>query len=718
MSEHDLSDSEWLEISSNQSDNDSLSDSSNSDLPSMPPSRRSSMSVGSSLDGQIDAWEGFADNSPEESIADDLVIADVAAAEQAGPRVADEQLVTAALEQSLVGTLGASRSSSLGVSSTVHNSLRDLRLSFPDPITSSRDELNRSYEAVSSSETNCITDDDSNSPMTTAFPGDVLPLATVKHESGDYIPSQPHLSASAPEPVPVYWWDGRQIKDFDLVLYGSTSQSRDFAQWLLSIIATGGILLSYKEQSRRRPIADVDDPSSQTSGRPSLAIVSLPSSIPRLPKHTLYLPVLFPGTDNHPEHDSQACQSWTLLDIPAVRTLRLIKDSESQIVVDSVETRKMVDPQLVYRELCPLLSPQAKKPFGVLEQLRPVHAVTFVALLSLIVGFTVNTVFRLPSMAPPPTVAPVVPAHTTPSTLWNMFGTTSNSSVAPLATDSPTGNMAIMPSTLKDFALAVFNPAATTTFLQVGSTSAAPSTPSGACRSGSTGSPVAECKLMTGPEKAKSTKDVILRPSTALSNSPSSKAPVHTPSVGGNMGKVSALPIDKSAPVTSLSLKLVDSLSEVVDSTMKALEEVVGRDFKELMGALDDLMRAIGRQAAMIATDSKSRAQILRERLQYRNERAKGKARELKEMGEQFVSRAGERLKARAEIAKTRAHSLRRSFMTTTVWRTYSHAHGELAEELETKKSKRRDRKRERRVGSLFAKLKERRDHRRQRVVT
>ncbi|KAJ7603791.1 hypothetical protein DFH06DRAFT_1256108, partial [Mycena polygramma] len=526
---------------------------SNSDLPSMPPSRRSSMSVGSALDGQIDAWEGFADDSPDESIPDDLVVADVAAAEQAGP-LADEQLVTAALEQSLVGTLSASRSSSLGVSST----------------------------AVSSSETHCITDDDSNSPMTTAFPGDVLPLATVKDESGD------HLRASPIYPGPP----------------GASAclLSRDFAQWLLSIIATGGILLSYKEQS-------------QTNCR------CLPS--------------------------------WTLLDIPAVRTLRLIKDSESQIVVDSVETRKMVDPQFVYRELCPLLSPQAKKSFGVLS-------ITFVALLSLIMGFAPSTQSSVCLRWHPLRLLPLLSLHTHALHVWNMFGTTSNSSVAPLATAPPTGSVAIMPH--DDFSPGRLD-------------LAAPSTSSGACRSGTTGSPVGECKQMTWPEKGKSTKDVILRPSTALSTHrlPST---VHTPSVGGNMGKVSALPIDKSAPVTSLSLKLVDSLSEVVDSTMKALEEVVGRDFKELMGALDDLMRAIGRQAAMIATDSKSRAQILRER----------ESGELKEMGEQFVSRAGERLKARAEIAKTRAHS--------------------------------RDRKRERRVGSLFAKLKERRDNRKQRVVT
>lgn len=335
-----------------------------------------------------------------------------------------------------------------------------------------------------------------------------------------------------------------------------------------------------------------------------------------------------------------------------------------------------------------------------------------VALLSLIMGFAVNTVFRSPSLVPPPAVAPIAPAHTTPSTFWNMFGTSSNSSVAPLSTAAPTGNVAIMPSTLREFALAVFNPATTTPPVEVGSISVAPS-PSGAC--GGTG----EGKPVTWSEKTKSTKDVILRPSTALSNPlPPKSPPTHTPSVGGNIGKVTPLPVDKSAPVTSLSLKVADSLSEVVDATMKALEEVVGRDLKELMAALDDLMRAIGRQATLIVADSKSRAQILRERLHHRNERAKEKARELKQMGGQFVSFAGERFKARAEIAKTRAHSLKKSFMSTTVWRTYAQAHGEWVEKLETKRGKRRDRKRERKVGSLFAKLKERRENRKKRGVS
>lgn len=343
--------------------------------------------------------------------------------------------------------------------------------------------------------------------------------------------------------------------------------------------------------------------------------------------------------------------------------------------------------------------------------------ISSVALLSLIMGFAVNTAFRSPPLVPAATIVALTPpAQTTPSTFWGMFATTPNSSVAPLSTASSAGNMAIMPSTLKDFALAVFNPATTTPSVQVASISVAPS-PSGACGSGTTGSPVGECKLMTWSEKTKSTKDIIVRPPTALSNPQLAKAPpTHTPSVGGTVVKVSALPVEESA-VTSLSLKFTDSLSEIAEMTMKALEEVVAREFRELKNALDALMRAIGRQTTMLVEESKSRAQILRERLQYRNERAKGKARELKQMGEQFVSVAGERLKARAEIAKTRAHSLKKSLMSTSMWHTYAEAHGEWAEKLAAKRGKRRDGKRERK-GGLFAKLKERRENRKKRVST
>ncbi|KAF7330556.1 hypothetical protein MVEN_02495500 [Mycena venus] len=371
--------------------------------------------------------------------------------------------------------------------------------------------------------------------MTTDFPGDEPPLsqecssAPLKDEHGDLRCKLEPLSGPDPLPTPVYWWDGRQIKDFDLVLYGSTSQSRDFAQWLLSILATGGVVLSYKDRLSHKTTGngDVVAPSSQTSDRPSLAIISLPASLGRLPDHTVYLPVVFPVKDTSVTGglvDSlKPYESWSLLDSPP-------------IFVDGVETRNMVNPRIVYRELGPLLPYNTKKPFG-LER-----AVTVVGLLLMIMGFAVNTVFRIPTPGPTPATAPVAPAQTTLSTFWNMFGTAPNSSVAPLSTAAPTGNMAIMPSTLKEMALAVFNPATTTPSVQVSSLSVAPP-PSDACGSGTTGSPIGECKVKTRSEKEKSTKDVIIRPPTSLSNPSSPKAAAtHTPSVNSNIRKAAPAP--------------------------------------------------------------------------------------------------------------------------------------------------------------------------------
>lgn len=179
LSEADsLSDSDWLDISSSKDsdDNDSVSSraSDRDELDFGPPSRRSSISIGSSRDGEIEAWEGFADESEDESVAqDDLIGIDVAALPPAlrtsatTPRkveimtsdrfnldrdtIEEEQRVKAALDQSMIGTLSASRTSS-GHASTVQNSMRDLRLSFPDPLTSSRDELSISFREQSSPE--------------------------------------------------------------------------------------------------------------------------------------------------------------------------------------------------------------------------------------------------------------------------------------------------------------------------------------------------------------------------------------------------------------------------------------------------------------------------------------------------------------------------------------------------------------------------------------
>lgn len=172
MSELDAiySDSDWLDISSGRESDDNVSlsdqDSDRDEISSVTRSRRSSFSTESSLGGEVEAWEGFVSDSGEEALDASPLGAEPIAAEfipntteiVIDPSAAEEdKRVKEALDQSFVGTLIASRSSTGGPhNSSAHTSIRDLRLSFPDPLTS-RDDLNGSYQDVPSSVPNIVT---------------------------------------------------------------------------------------------------------------------------------------------------------------------------------------------------------------------------------------------------------------------------------------------------------------------------------------------------------------------------------------------------------------------------------------------------------------------------------------------------------------------------------------------------------------------------------
>jgi hypothetical protein len=227
MSEVDsLSDSDWLDISSNREsdDNDSVSSrDSDHEGGSLPPSRRSSISVGSSRDGDVEAWEGLADDSADEGNFDSYsthLVASAADGVEQGQLseterdIADEQRVKDALDQSMIGTLSASRtSSSAGHSSTVHSSLRDLRLSFPDPLTSSRDELIKSYDVSPSEATfSASNDEDTTSPCDTPSP-------SLDKDPGSFTtPEVPHDQTQAN--------DTYVHRELDVVMYGSAFPMR------------------------------------------------------------------------------------------------------------------------------------------------------------------------------------------------------------------------------------------------------------------------------------------------------------------------------------------------------------------------------------------------------------------------------------------------------------------------------------------------------------
>jgi hypothetical protein len=135
------------------------------------------------------------------------------------PEIAEEQRVKEALDQSLVSTLSASRSGS----GSTHNSLRDLRLSFPDPLTSSKDELHRSYNNISSSETHSTSSDLATdivcdeSPDSDDVTAEILVDPLSNHDQ-DSFASTPDISHQTLRFSP-----GDNKAEFEIILYGSPS---------------------------------------------------------------------------------------------------------------------------------------------------------------------------------------------------------------------------------------------------------------------------------------------------------------------------------------------------------------------------------------------------------------------------------------------------------------------------------------------------------------
>ncbi|KAF5382101.1 hypothetical protein D9615_004332 [Tricholomella constricta] len=696
MSEGDsLSDSDWLDISSNREsdDNDSVmsGDSDRNDVGFMPLSRRSSMSIGSSRDGDVEAWEGFVDDSSDEdarhivprlaiseaaAVTDESVMGAMGALELtigAEQDLVEEQRVKEGLDQSLISTLSASRSST----ASTHTSLRDLRLSFPDPLTSSRDELNRSYEDVSPSETTfSATDVPTDDAAIAEFPD-----APICKEDPGSLSIQPEVTGHT---VKAHLEDTET--EFEVVLYGSSSSIKwSFVQdvvrkaVLVSSLTLTDVTSSTDEPTRYLhlqpttggvssvshciPVHDrtddaktVDAPTLQEIvKRPSLAVLYLPAAIHALPDHTLYLPVLIPSTS--PTADSwsraTATSDWNTLSIPTNKIARLGVDSAAPIF-DSMDISK-VQHMRAHRLFQRLLSEAKKRQVKSLaDHLSPVHAVTLFALMSLIVGFAMNTAFRR-SSTPSPTTTTATPA----TTFWGMFGPEVNHTSIFTTTSTPAV------TTNKEFSLSIFNPGTTSLSITsndqqpVASTSATPQVDGGHCR-----------PSMSWTDKAKSATDVIVRPGTQLS--------VETkPSM---TMLPSSLRFDGPSGSKSLSV-VVNSLSEVLDLRVSRLRN----DLDELVESLDELSRAIRRQTKKRVDLSKGKAKEIRERVQYRHDRARGKAKELRKKGEEIIYAAGEQFIGRTNIARKKARDISINVANSQTWLTYQKVHAEWVARLKEK---------------------------------
>ncbi|GLB40451.1 hypothetical protein LshimejAT787_0803220 [Lyophyllum shimeji] len=702
MSEGDsLSDSDWLDISSNREsdDNDSLmSGDSEREGVRMPLSRRSSISVGSSRDGDVEAWEGFVEDSGDEevsfkppaaTISDPTAVAiesSMGASEltaSIGHDPAEEQRVKDALDQSLISTLSGSRSSA----GSTNTSIRDLRLSFPDPLTSPRDELNGSYEDVSPSKTDVIATDVATDNAvdagnaTTDFPD--MPLC--KEDPGS-ISSTPVV---AEHEVPVYPEDNKF--GFDIVLYGSSSPNKwSFVQTLvqkavlvnditvtdmmtgsderirylhLQSKTSGPLRISHWLPIHDRTESDnaADAPNFQALvNRPSLAILYLPAAVQVVPDHTLYLPVLVPSTSPATDDLSRAkaVNDWKALSIPPNKVARLGLGVGSPIFDgrDIGEVQDLRAHRLFQRLLCEM----RKRPVKFLpDRLGAVHAVTLFALMSLIFGFTMNTAFRRSSVLTPTTSSAPPPSA---STLWGSFGPEVNTSAS--ATTARANAPAV--TTHKDFSLSIFNPG--TTSLSITSYNKRPQV---ASASSAAQVQASHSKPSTGTDMARSAEDTL---------SSETKLPTDTKTSMVVVPSAFKFEGPSGSKSTALSL-VVDSLSEVLDVRVARLRN----DLDELIESLDELGRAISRQTKKRVDLSKGKAREFRERVQYRHDRARGRAKELKKKGEEIIYSAGEHLIGRTKVAKQRARDLTTNLAKTEVGRAYQKAHAEWVAMLKDK---------------------------------
>ena len=278
------------------------------------------------------------------------------------------------------------------------------------------------------------------------------------------------------------------------------------------------------------------------------------------------------------------------------------------------------------------------------------------AILSIVLGYLVNGSLPLSgTRRPSPTVDLARPAPA-PAVANASFST-------PVST--PTG-MALISSSLKDLALAAISPYAIASTSSSVATKAIPSPTAAAPikKAEEKGAPSecsCGCGLITWPEKFKPTTDLVLRPtppSPALSGQAFHKGEsltVLAPAAAArDKGKARAVEDDS---LYALSTRLAGALTEYLD--VRTMFGQTGRDVQELLDALDELARAVERQADMAWTRSKSTLEVVREGIRTRHSRARSRAKELREVGERLFSSVGARVRGRVAAAKENARVVR-----------------------------------------------------------
>ncbi|KAH9959616.1 hypothetical protein BC827DRAFT_1212614 [Russula dissimulans] len=659
-----ISDSDWLDISASEDAGSiGIPESDRDEGDERPLSRRSYSSRSSSRDGDVDIWEGLVESTDDEALEDPPEFSLDPPPSQPhyasiDGNYAEERRVEDALNQSMVSTLSTSRASSMSASGTANhppNRPRDLRLSFPDPLSGSNDDLLRPSEELCSSPTTVdapqlseLSDDEelSNTPMSS--PSFLLKLPTVEFEIYLY-GTPPERKWSIVESLLEKWGASSNY----IVSKRHPQSNSTSTYWLhpkgnLHRLSLGSAV----------PVIDNTETQSVSNAEPvldkqSLAIVFLPTYLPSLPSHTLFLPVIASAfhelaADGLDEHERQVYeQQWSIFKVP--KNKHLFPRAATVLAEIDVNCMKTSEVAQAFEPLQPL---RRKILRGIKNQVAATPALTIVAILSIVLGYVVSRFMPLPVVTSPfvekadstPVIKPAV----------NLSEHLATSFVAPMSS-------AISVSSVRDISVVIASTSPS-------SLSTVPASRRGSLM-GTEELRVHNDKAMNSPAASSSKSLIISQQSPSLI----SEVPIRSKALAvfhQAIEQTSSVPTETASSVTtrsrteamySLSTRLASSLSEMFN--VKVLAGVLRADMKELLDALDELLGALSAQVASAVHVTEG----LRDQLRRRNQHAQQKARALREKGERIMTSLSERARGHVARARSQARALKDAISTEVV---------------------------------------------------
>lgn len=682
-----ISDSDWLDISpSEDAGSIGIPESDRDEVEDHPFSQRSYSSRSSSRD-DVDIWEGLVETTDDEAVDEppEFSLGPSPLSQSAftfpDGYSAEERRVEDALNQSMVSTLSTSRASSMSASGTANHPssrARDLRLSFPDPLSGSKDDLLRSQGGLCSSPT--IVDASQMSELSdNEEPSDTPPsspshLPTVEFEIYLY-GTPPERKWSIVESLLEKWGTASNC----VVSERHPQRNSTSTYWLhpkgnfhrlslgyaVSVIdnteaqSVVGVTLSYSltvdiqlHQSSTEPVLD----------KQSLAIVFLPTYLPSLPPHTLFLPVIAftshelaaGGLDERERQMYE--QQWSIFKIP--KKEHLFPRAATILARDEVDRMEVPEVAQAFEPLQPL---RRKIVRGIKNQVATTPALTMyvlyfhndnttyltlysVAILSVVLGYIISRFMPLPVTTP--TFTEKVDSMSIIEPAANLSEHLATSFVAPMSS-------AVSLSSVRDISIAIASkpPSSLSTIptsrrgslVSPEELSVRDDQPiNAAVASGSKG-------LIISQQSPSSISEVPLRSKALAVFQQAMKQTTFSPTETAS----SVASQSRTEAMYSLSTRLASSLSEMFN--MKALAGVLRADMKELLDALDELLQVLKAQVASALHGTEG----LRDQLRRRNQHAQRRARALREEGERMVSSLSERARGHVARARSQARALK-----------------------------------------------------------